>query len=375
MSAGFMPSVIRIFPNGEVDVDDKFYTSVMAPYAGAFFRSRFRAAASNYEKWFSSYQSPDDPESKDLLTRLERPFFDEFGISLEEFVRIVHRLRRLALSRQELLLRFDESTLMCFLKAECSLDGGRAARFLCRFSLPPRRAWNKDLPHGCTENDVWPWRFRRRLSLLLRPLVQLTQGSKSRWLVHAPLVERSSSYLLNGLCHAAFATEHFSAESMRQFCGEVANEQGHRFAGAVGDHLEELGYDTKREIAMTALGASALLGDLGDVDVMAWKAESNEVLIIECKHLRIAASVRDVVDRLEEYRGERDDSLGKHLRRFNWLKANSCHVSALTGIPTGAIQFRGLLVTDELVPMQFFTGAAIMPQDVVSFVQLKDVLK
>ena len=89
----------------------------------------------------------------------------------------------------------------------------------------------------------------------------------------------------------------------------------------------------------------------------------------------MAASVRDVVDRLDEFRGERDDKLGKHLRRLNWLKSNPAAVSALSGIPVTAIQFRGLLVTNDLVPMKFFSGSLISQQDVVALNQLANLLK
>ena len=126
---------------------------------------------------------------------------------------------------------------------------------------------------------------------------------------------------------------------------------------------------------MSAFGVPASAGDFGDVDVLAWKIDSNGVFVIECKCLRTATSVRDVVDRLEEYRGERDDSLGKHLRRLDWLQRNPSAVSSLTGIPEATITLKGLLVTDDLVPMQFFNGAAIAPKDVVSFAQLKGLLK
>jgi hypothetical protein len=134
--------------------------------------------------------------------------------------------------------------------------------------------------------------------------------------------------------------------------------------------MEQLGYLTRREVSMSSLGVPASLGDFGDVDVLAWKSDHPGVLIIECKYLRRAKSVRDVVDRLDEFRGERDDYLAKHLRRLNWLKSNPATVAILTGIPDTSIQMKGMLITDDLVPMQFFDGSAVSPQHVVSFNQL-----
>jgi len=347
----------------------------MLPYTHALTTRGFRAAARNYEKWFANYERPNSPEMEKTLDRLEQPFLSEYGITIDQFALILVHLGKLALKEQKLFLEFNESEFVLFLKSECGIDDQAALRYLERFSLPPRKAWNKDLPIGCRDSDVWPWRFRRQLSLLMRPLVLLTSKLERRWLVYPPLIERSNAYVLNGISEAEFPTKHFHSSEMRKFCGDQANKQGNQFTHAVADRMEQLGCLVRREVSMRSLGVPASLGDFGDVDVMAWKLGQPEVLIIECKYLRTATSVRDVVDRLDEFRGERDDYLAKHLRRLNWLKSNPAAMVALTGTAATAIQFKGLLVTDDLVPMQFFSGSAIAPQDVVPFNQLPKVMK
>jgi hypothetical protein len=219
ISGGFMPAMVHVFPNGELDVDDQFYASVMLPYTEAFFTKRFRSAARNYEKWFSNYQRPDSPDMEETLNRMEKPFLEEFGITIDQFVLILVQFRKLALKEQKLFLEFNEQSFLAFLKNECGIDEKNAMRYLARFSLPPRRAWNKDFPVGCTDNDVWPWRFRRQLSLLMRPLVLLTDKPEKHWLVYPPLVERSNAYILNGISEAAFPTEHFRSKAMASFWG------------------------------------------------------------------------------------------------------------------------------------------------------------
>ena len=169
--------------------------------------------------------------------------------------------------------------------------------------------------------------------LLMRPFVLVTDKPDKSWLVYPPLVRTSAAYIIGNIAEAAFPTEHFQAGTMRAFCGDQANRQGNQFTREVADRSEKLGFVVRREIFMSELGVSASNGDFGDVDVLAWKGGSADVFVVECKCLRTAVSVRDVVERLDDYRGERDDSLGKHLRRLNWLKTNPSAVCALTGIP------------------------------------------
>lgn len=375
IAAGFMPAMVEVSPNGELDVSDEFYDSVMSPYTHAMVSNAFQESADKYEEWFFGYKRPDDKESSNRLDSLEKPFLDEFGLTVYDYVTVSYQIRRLAIAQNSLLFEFAQSEFITFLVEKCQLTEGKAHAYLQRFSLPPRSAWDRDLPPGCGVNDVWPWKFRRQLSLLTRPLVLIAAGSERRWVIYAPLAEQNASYLLEALTSAGFPAEKFRSKAMKQFIGELAAREGRRFNQKVANKIAQLGFVMEQEVLMSVLGVPATEGDFGDVDVLGWRAESPIIYVIECKRLRTAISVRDVVDRLEEYRGERDDSLGKHLRRLNWLRSRPAAVAAFTGIPASAITFRGLLVTDDVVPMQFFRGSAIAPEDVIPFDALEAALR
>ena len=375
MSAGFMPAEIRVFPNGELDVNDEFYNSVMLPYVRARTAEDYRDSASQYERWFPEIEREPSPEVNDALARLEGPFLAEFGYSTNQMVLAAHNFGRLAIEKKVLALEFGEREFAAFLQSGCSFKTEEAAAYLHHLSLPPRRAWNKDLPDGMADREVFPWRFRRRLSLLVRPLVLLATTPEKRWLVYPPLVEKSAAYLLHNLADASFPTEHFRSKAMIEYWGEQANRHGHKFTNAVSTELQSLGWNVRSEVTMSSLGVPATDGDLGDVDVIAWKVTPSVVLLIECKRLRPAISVRDVVERLDEYRGERDDSLGKHLRRVEWIRNHPEAIASLTGIESRLLQFRPLLVTSDVVPMQFFKGAPITVDQVVPFDALAAKLK
>jgi hypothetical protein len=374
ISEGFMEPEIHSFQNGELDFDKEFYATVMSPYVRAVFEKGFHCSAQNYDRWFSSYQPKESARSLETIRRMEQPFHDEFGVTIDQFVAIPNRFGHVALKTQKLILELDDASFRSLLMNECNLEAKTIEFFIGRFSLPPRRGWNRDL-HGYQEKDVQPWRFRRQLSLLMRPFVMLRGAPSKIWLVYPPLVKTSAAYIIGNIAESAFPTEHFRTRTMRAFCGDQANRQGNQFTRDVADRAEKLGFVARREVFMSALGCPASAGDFGDVDVLAWKGGSPDIYVIECKRLRTAISVRDVVERLDDYRGEREDSLGKHLRRLNWLKANPSAVCALTGIPATAIRFKGLLVTDDLVPMQFFSGSATSPKEVVAFTQLAEAMQ
>ena len=63
------------------------------------------------------------------------------------------------------------------------------------------------------------------------------------------------------------------------------------------------------------------VGDLGDIDVLAWDG-SGRAYMVECKNLRFAMTVGEIVDQLNRFRGEANDELGEHLKRYQWLGQN-----------------------------------------------------
>jgi hypothetical protein len=122
------------------------------------------------------------------------------------------------------------------------------------------------------------------------------------------------------------------------------------------------------EIKLTELGAPRD-PDLGDIDVLAWDQETDSVFLIECKRLKTALTVRQAVQQLEEFRGDLDqggkDSMAKHQRRIEWLKANPQELSKITGILAAKIRWIPLLVTSGRVPMSFLDAIGFPKERVV----------
>jgi hypothetical protein len=375
MSAGFMPAEIRVFPNGELDVDDKFYVSVMGPYVQAKFADNFQIWARYYDSWFSDYQHEDNPDAAEMLNRLEEPFATEFGITIDQLMSIPNSFGRYARKTNALVLEFDDAAIRLFLEAECALPISAVETFLTRFSLYPRPVWDQNLPAEMKDHDVFPWRFRRRLSLLMRPIVQVRDDPQKQWLVFPPALATTAKYVLDNVATADFPVEHFTSDAMRQFWGDQVNRQGHRFENEVADVFEQAGFCALRQVPMRAMGVSDVEGDLGDIDVLAWKIGQPVVLIVECKRLRDARSVRDVVDRLDKYRGEVGDDLSKHLRRVTWLRQHIENLRAKCVRLPAHIEIKPLLVTSALMPMQFISRTPLKENEVVSADLLPQMLK
>lgn len=249
-----------------------------------------------------------------------------------------------------------------------------AASFLDRLTLPRRSGWNRDMPQRCTERDAFPWRFRRQLSLLMRPLVELG-GEQRTWFVSVPMLEKAFAYLVGNVFSGNFPQEFFGSAEMRSYIGGVANKRGHDFNAEVTEVFSESGLASKSEVEMTALGAPEDEG-LGDIDVLAWNPEDTKVYVVESKCLRPASTVSEVVQRLDDFAGDREekDALGRHLRRLDWLETNRTYLEEFIGMPGADIHIVPMLVTNETVPMQFFENVEFPSSQVVPIEMLRGKL-
>jgi hypothetical protein len=135
------------------------------------------------------------------------------------------------------------------------------------------------------------------------------------------------------------------------------------------------GLSVQSEVNMTALGAPAA-PDLGDVDVLAWDFESGKVFIVDCKRLIEAVTVIEAVQRLEEFKGDptEADRLTKHLRRVDWLQQNPSGIGSITDIPVDRVELVPLLVTSDLVPMEFLKEVKFPAEQFVDFERLAERL-
>jgi hypothetical protein len=370
---GFLKPEVKIHPNGEIEVDQQFYAEMFSKYLSRRSDSASDKAAESYDKHFESRQPLSAVESEDIdkkIARLNAVFEPEFGFSIEKLIKIMEVWREFALKAKASGGQLTEAEFVGLLCEGCDFSPTEAGAFLDRLTLPIRKSWDGDLPPRCKKEDVFPWRFRRNLSLLVRPLVQVSVNSRI-WVISAPFFETSASYLTGNVEAADFPERFFASEKMRKYVGQEVNRRGHIFAEKVYTLFVENHFTGRLEIEMTELGAAK--GDgLGDVDVLAWNQTTGQIFTVECKRLLAALSVREVIQRLEDFRGDKKakDSLGRHLRRVDWLVQNLSALTKLTGIATEKIQLIPILVTSDIVPMQFFQEMKFPPEQVVPFDEL-----
>ena len=217
-------------PNGSFGFDESA-TAATGLLITEHWRRTFRDAATDDEVdgMSGGGEGVADPE-------FSSAFLAEFGLSPEQYGTFVHRLTLGALEANSAHLRLRRSEVEQRLRDVGVMNPERVFE---AFALVPRSRWNEDDPDNARARDWWPWRYNRRLSIMRRPLVQLSMEAD-------PFVTAVPSILagtLRYLQQAAFGDlpgTLFDSPEMKACIGRAVNRNGHEFARRVAERLGAL---------------------------------------------------------------------------------------------------------------------------------------
>lgn len=360
---GLTEGVLHVHPSGTVESDRARMIGVANPYAIELHATGFREAVETYERLYERRADTPAPEDEPAYGSPEfvSAFRAEYGISPSQLLEAMAELIDLAIESGTRVTETTRGNISERLQSNREFSKEEADALLSFFTLWPRKRWDA-APKGFTNRDWFPWKYRRRLSLVARPIVAFGGEPNASVFYGVDQIALSTAYLLEGIQNAFLPNEFFSSAEMQRFRGSVAQELGHAFEETVADELRGGGWEARVSVQMKSIGAPP---ELGDVDVIAWHPSDRRLLLIECKRLQTARGIGEIVERLNQFRGDTQDRLGRHLRRCEWIEA---HLSAvlkqlsMRHLPTVVTP---ILVTNVEVPMQFERGLPLPPNRIL----------
>lgn len=346
---GAMDPVLKISPLGDVLAGTVFDDEVMKPFGQASTRVMTDNAAARYADLFVSPADPVNPE--DLF---DPAFLDawkeEMGLPLDPTLAVLAAVEKHFLGLGRVVGPMHRSEFLSLVTSSgCPEADARA--FLEAFALPSRQTWF-DVPDGFARRDREAWRFRRRLSVLRRPI--LAPGEET-FLVAPGMIREALEYLLRNFRDGAFDKAFAGAAAMRSWIGEANNRRGHAFNAEVAAALATLGWRTVSDLKVTALLRKGFPRDYGDIDVLAWHPVEGRVLLVECKDLHFHKTMGEIAEHLADFRGGidekgRPDHLRKHLDRHAVVTEHRDAVMRYTRLP-GPVRIECHVVFRDPVPV------------------------
>ncbi len=152
--------------NGEIVPEDGGAQAFIRSYLAACFDESIALDIDAYPALYEAL--PEDEATLTQNAEFLQAFEAELGLSLSCVSRIVNALQALALTQQSDVISLRQSAIENTLAAASPpVDNDDFTRFLEAFGLFAQAGWDNEPPAPYKRQDVWPWLFERRLSLVL----------------------------------------------------------------------------------------------------------------------------------------------------------------------------------------------------------------
>ena len=350
-----MEPALRITPLGDVHARLDFVDTIITPHARETSDVRVEDAAENYPEYLQRVESTASVEPL-LDAAFVKAWKAEFGFSFDDLRLFLDWLENRGIRLGEPVMHMVLSDFAGVEAEGRTLAPDIVSRVLDMLTLASRPSW-RGVPDGFTERDRQPWRYRRRLSAIRRPVLQIADGTDVVFLVAPGMVRESLYYIGANYLRGDFPDYQLGPE-MRAWAGKQADIRGAAFTRLVAESLAAEGWEVETEVRITKILNRRLDKDYGDVDVLAWRKCDGRVLVIECKDLQFRKTYGEICEQLADFRGgvrsnDRPDLLLKHLTRMDILSQRASDVAAYLKLGAVRPALESHLVFKHPVPMKY----------------------
>jgi hypothetical protein len=352
---GAMEPRLRITPLGDVHMNLAYVDQVYEQFARAGAEMAVKEAVDSYA---ALYEMPEQRTSFEEVcgAQFVTAWAAEYGVSLNGFLAFIDRIEELGSKQPRPAIELPRSAVAATLASAAGLSPHAASNALDMFLSCPRPNW-RTVDGAFNNKDWYPWRFRRRLSILRRPLIQIDSGDDPTIVIAPGLLREAFAAMVSWFHKGEIPPTQARSILMRKWIGQANNLQRSKFNSVVANKMRELGWEARTEVKLTEILGRPLDRNYGDIDVLAWRRDSERVLAIECKDVQFLKTLGEVAEQLADFRGEarsdgKPDHLKRHLNRLEKLEECQSEVSKFLGL-NHAIQIEGHLVFKNPVPMQF----------------------
>jgi hypothetical protein len=269
--------------------------------------------------------------------------------------KLIDKLENIGIERRQAIFTMRKSELLAAVADEDGIEPGPAASLVKFLTFKSRSSW-RNVPANYDEKDRFPWRFRRRLTILRKPLLQIDESEDPPIIITPGIMRDGLVYAVANYHRGDFPPWQLGPK-MRQWAGGSRDRIGHAFCEAVGKRMRELGWEAEAEVAVTKLLRKGFDQNYGDVDVLAWRPDSHRVLLMECKDVQHRKIEGEIAEQLADFRGElrpdgTPDHLLRHIKRLEVISAHPNEVATYVGFDCRP-QIEAHLVFKNPVPMKF----------------------
>lgn len=325
---------VRVTPLGDVHANFDYYEEIIIPHASVTNQERIERAVTGYAKNLEERVTADSVVSE-LDRTFARALEEQMGGTIDDLRLFTDAVELIGIEQEAKVITLERTRFESLTVGAVELPAETANRILQTLTLVSRLHW-RDVPDGYEIRDRQPWRFRRQLSFLRRPILDWDPAGNT--VMVAPGMLRDSLVYMYSLYESGDFPVGQLTPKMAAWRAFANGRRGTVFAEEVAEEMRGNGWQAEVEVKITKLLGRGFDTDHGDVDVLAWR-DDGRVLIIECKDVQFRKTLGEMSEQLADFRGEtkpngKRDELRKHLDRIEILREHLPLVARYVGMPS-----------------------------------------
>jgi hypothetical protein len=304
------------------------YRSAMDDFGKRFAVTRVASARRDFlRNW-------DRPNQVDEAWRgqVEQATEAEFGFPLSTLLELLAVAIEMGL-RNPPIVRVKYGDAVAQFAQRAGWDEPTVRNALQMFLSRPRKEF---IPrgNGFGPEDVYPWRYGRRLSYLRRPFI--VEECADTWLIWGHRHVRDAQRYLLQTCFGGRLQA--VSDDMKALVSRHANREGDAFNDEVANRLEQVpGMLVRRRVKKVGSGGQAIQPS-GDIDVLVFNTLTRTIYVLECKNLAFARTPFELASELRaltESTPHHKSIIQKHQRRVQWVRENLAAILAWATLDGG----------------------------------------
>lgn len=353
----FSDTPIDILPSGRIGIDHDFFNNELNALANSMVMSDINDSVEPDHFVSEKIEGYEDSITKD--------FEAEWGICIFDVVGISNFLSRHTIyERKTSFVKILESEFFSLFE-DLPFSKSQIESFIKIMSLNSRGSISTP-PQGYRNEDIFPWRYNRRLSYISLPLISLQLNGEKYFIWGPRHLEMASENLLANFYNGSLKVP----SDFKRINSQLARRNainGKKFRTRVFRWLEQ---NTTlslipHEVKISTNGAFKTDRNYGDIDILAIDDYSKTLILFEIKNTKQAKVIYEFKRDIESYLSK---LIPKHLERAKWIETNLESLSAHIKRDVTDYKVFSSIISSSTLPVKYMENS---PLPIYSFSELK----
>lgn len=312
---------IEMLPSGRIGVAREHLEEAQQAFVDDTWLQGVTSGRRSYDRYWREHESVRGGKPPEVA-ELDRCTEVEFGLSLTDLVEFLSATDAVGWQQPGLVKVCSVKELCDALEDDLAWGPLKVRVAFEFFSLRPRLSFFT-MPEPFQREDLYPWRFNRRLSYLRRPLVCQGEGESLKVIWGVGQLEAAFEYLKN-LCIGGKLKA--QSKEMKRLISKTREEESKAFNEAAAEVFEQAGVLVRRRVRKIGKRRIERQGlDLGDIDLLVVVPDARKMLAVEVKDLHAAKTPAEIEHELRatfESDPAKRSKATIHLERVEWLRTH-----------------------------------------------------